>query len=289
MGDRPVLWRELSQPLFRRPVLAILSILALAGFSLWIYLVSTVGGNGDAQAHVFSTNMIFAVILILQAASLTVSGFPAEREAKTWEVLLSAPLSPRDLVVGKFAGALRSLWLMPAALLVNLGLLGVVAGHLKPAVLVQTVLIFGGPILLLAASGTRLSLAAKSSTSAGMRNTGVALLLWGGMLITAGLGQMMVRLYSLQSTALKPVVDWFTNAVFFLNPIWNFGNMLEGSMVNRTWSRDFLIGGPDSKLRVPSGEFTLAMAAGFALYVLAAFLVLLWSTSAFTKKSGRTS
>ena len=56
---------------------------------------------------------IFSVVMLLQASTLTVAGFPAEREAKTWDVLLCAPLTAQALVFGKFAGALRSLWLMP--------------------------------------------------------------------------------------------------------------------------------------------------------------------------------
>lgn len=289
VGDQPVLWREMAQPLFKRPVLGILSIIALAGFSLWIFAMSRYGGGRDHQMHLFSTNMIFSIIMLLQASTLTVAGFPAEREAKTWEVLLCAPLSAQSLVFGKFAGALRSLWLMPAVVLVNLALLGVVAGVVAPIIVLHAMLIFGGPLIFLAALGTRFSLAAKSSNGAGMRTTGIAVGLWGGLPILGGLSWLLISAYDLQNTIFKDLTDRAMDIVFFLNPVYNFGCALEGGLTTRNFGREYQLLSPETNLDVSAGWFTLAMTGNLLIYLGAAMLLLKWSASVFSKKSGRTS
>jgi ABC-type transport system involved in multi-copper enzyme maturation permease subunit len=291
VGDRPVLWRELSQPLFRKPVVGILGIVALAGFSLWVYVTSTwSGGIGSAEPHVFSTNMIFGVILLLQAATLTVSGFPSERESKTWDVLLTSPLSGKDLILGKYAGALRGLWLMPTAIMVNLGLLGVVAGHLKPIVLLHTALIFAGPLVLLAALGTRFSLAAKSTNAGSTRTVLLALGLWGGLPLLGGITMLVLEIYSLgnRGGGFREAIEAYFHVVFSINPVWNLYHALDGSLV-RSGARQYGFGAPDDAFRLTTVEFTLAHLGIMVLYFAAAMLVLRWSAAVFTKKSGRTS
>jgi ABC-type transport system involved in multi-copper enzyme maturation permease subunit len=289
VGDQPVLWRELTQPLFKRPVIGILSIIALAGFSLWIFALSRWGGGRDHEMHLFITNMIFSVVMLLQASTLTVAGFPAEREAKTWDVLLCAPLTAQALVFGKFAGALRSLWLMPSVVLVNLSLLGVVAGTVAPIVVLHAVLIFGGPLIFLAALGTRLSLAARSSGAASMRATGIALALWAGLLILGGVMWLLLDVYDLERSGLKYLADRYMDAAFFINPIYNFGCALEGGATETGFNREYQIFSPETRLEVSAGTFTFAMLGMLGIYLGAAFLLLRWSAAVFAKKSGRTS
>jgi ABC-type transport system involved in multi-copper enzyme maturation permease subunit len=290
VGDRPVLWRELSQPLFKRPVVGILAIVALAIFSLFVYLISTVGGGSSIEGHVYSTNMVFVVIMLLQASTLTVSGFPAEREAKTWEVLLSSPLSAKDLVLGKFAGALRGLWLMPTAVLINLGLLGVVAGHLKPIVLLHAVLIFAGPLLLLSALGTRFSLAAKTTNAGGTRTVLLALGLWGGLPLLGGIAMLVLELYDMggRGSGLREIMIGYFHVVFAINPLVNFAMALDGAMI-QSGSQRYSFGGPDDTIRLGTGAYTLVHLGITALYIIAAMLVLKWAAAVFPKKSGRSS
>jgi ABC-type transport system involved in multi-copper enzyme maturation permease subunit len=290
VGDRPVLWRELSQPLFKRPVVGILAIVALAIFSLFVYLISTVGGGSSIEGHVYSTNMVFVVIMLLQASTLTVSGFPAEREAKTWEVLLSSPLSAKDLVLGKFAGALRGLWLMPTAVLINLGLLGVVAGHLKPIVLLHAVLIFAGPLLLLSALGTRFSLAAKTTNAGGTRTVLLALGLWGGLPLLGGIATLVLELYDMggRGSGLGEIMIGYFHVVFAINPLVNFAMALDGAMI-QSGSQRYDFGGPADTIRLGTGAYTLVHLGITALYIIAAMLVLKWAAAVFPKKSGRSS
>ena len=289
VADHPVLWRELAQPLFKRPIVGILSIIALAAFSLWVFAMNRFSGGGDHAVHLYLTNMVFAVVMLLQAMTLTVAGFPAEREAKTWEVLLCSPLSSRALVVGKFAGALRSLWLLPSALLLNLALLGVIAGTIAPIAVLHAILIFTGPLIFLAALGTRFSLAAKSSNAAGMRTTAVALVFWAGLPILGGVSWLLLDAYDLNNTIWKDLTNRFMDAAFFINPIYNFGNALEGGRVTGFGSNDYTLGSPESRITVQAASFTLAMAGTLALYLGATALILKWSAAVFPKKSGRTS
>jgi ABC-type transport system involved in multi-copper enzyme maturation permease subunit len=289
VADHPVLWREMAQPLFKRPVVGILSIIALTAFTLWVFAMSRIGGGRDHEAHLYITNMVFAVVMLLQASTLTVAGFPAEREAKTWDVLLCSPLSSRALIIGKFAGALRSLWLLPAALLLNLTLLGVIAGVVAPLVVLHAILIFTGPLIFLAALGTRFSLAAKSSNGAGMRTTGIAVGLWGGTLIIGGICWLLLDAYNLGQSIWKDLVNRCMDVAFFVNPIYNFANALQGDTVNRYNAGDYTLGSPESRITVNAATFTLAMLGNLALYLAAAGLILKWSAAVFPKKSGRTS
>lgn len=300
VGDRPVLWRELSQPLFRRPILGIVSIVAIAGFSLFFYWMSMESFGGEIRGHVFTTNMVFAIIMLFQAASLTTSGFTSEREAKTWEVLLTSPLRSGDLVIGKFAGAMRQMWLLPAALVLNIGLLGVVAGHLTPVTLLLTIVIFVAPLTFLASAGTLFSVGAKSANAAGARVLGVALGLWAGLPLLGGIAYALADLYRVQGSY-NSMIDRYMDIVFTLNPVYNFGQSLEAGLTSNLSSQFGSGGGPQgtvqytlgrpewSGTKVSTSTYVAVMAAVAALYFGGTALLLRRAMTIFAKKSGRTS
>ncbi|MEK6702537.1 MAG: ABC transporter permease subunit [Planctomycetota bacterium] len=283
VGDQPVLWREMNQPLFRKKWIATLVLLGVVAFSL-LMLVSA---GGESEVPVTATTMTYSVILLLQAASLTVGGIAGEREAKTWETLLATTLTAREIVMGKFLGALRSLWLLPAVILVNALLLGVLWGAFRGMLLVHLVLILAGPCLLLAAMGTRLSLTSKSASAAGTRNTLFGLAIWAGLPLTWGLGELAIELMRLRGQVWSELSNVWGDFTLIVNPPVMIVSALQGGFSERvgSWNRYFL--GNDGG--VSMGTFTAVAFGVFVGYCAVTMLVLWWTCKSFAKKSGRVS
>jgi ABC-type transport system involved in multi-copper enzyme maturation permease subunit len=173
VGDNPVLWREVRQPTFgsrRRFVIA--SGVAAAGlaFLYWKFGFEEEGLHG-------SITVVGAIAIMLQSVFMTTGGFVGEREGRTWDVLLTTPLTAAEVALGKFAGSLRSQWFLPTLALGHVALSGTL-GYLHPVLLLQLVLIFGGPILLFSATGLLFSLVFRKSTPASVANLIFALLFW---------------------------------------------------------------------------------------------------------------
>lgn len=281
VGDQPVLWREMSQPLFRRKWIATLVLLGVVAFSV-LMLVSA---QGETEMPVSVTTMIYSGILILQAASLTVGGIAGEREAKTWETLLATTLTAREIVMGKFLGALRSLWLLPAVILVNALLLGVLWGSYRGVLLVHVLVILAGPCMLLAAMGTRLSLTSKSASAAGTRNTLFALAIWGGLPLTWGLAMLTINLMSVRGQIWTDLAQTWGDFTIMVNPFVMLVSALRGGTGDRSGWGYFLGENQDATL----AKFTTVMFAVFLGYCATTVLVLWWTCKGFAKKSGRVS
>ncbi len=283
VGDRPVLWRELNQPLFRKRWIAVLVLIGVVAFSLLMLATS----NGELRMPVTATTMVFGVILLLQAASLTVGGIAGERESKTWEMLLATTLTSRDIVMGKFFGALRSLWLMPAVLLVNAMILGVLWGSFRGLLLVHIAVIVAGPCMLLAAMGTRLSLTSKSASAAGTRNILFGLGLWGGLPLTWGLAMLTIEAMRLHGQWWEDLANAYGGFTITVNPVAMLVSALQGGGVSNggSWERYFL----GTEASVSTTVFTGVMFVVFLGYSLLTALVLWWTCAGFAKRSGRVS
>lgn len=287
VGDYPVLWRELAQPLFRKPTLGVLTIIFLTVVTIFTYILATMNRFPAPQAHLYVSNFILVSLMLLQGASLTSAGFPGEREAKTWETLLTTPLSGTDLVLSKFAGALKGMWFLPGALLANLATLGVISGHASPIIILHTILIFAGPLVFLAACGVRFSLAASSSNASGIRTTSAALGLWAGLPILAGVAALLVSAYSLEATIFQTLQRGLLHTALYLNPLVNFYNALEGANLTAYHHAKYLIA--DVNVDIGATRFTLALLGNVLIYFAAAALMLWWSVAVFARKSGRAS
>src|SRR5690606_34480354 len=127
VSDRPVLWREVRQATFgsRRNFLVV-AVLVAAGMAYLYY---------EWGIHDEGLNMVLAIVgaiaIMVQSIFMTTGSIAHEREARTWEVLLTTPLSGRAIIFGKAAGALRAQWFIPAVVLGHF-VLAAAGGYVSP-------------------------------------------------------------------------------------------------------------------------------------------------------------
>jgi len=280
VGDQPVMWRELAQPLIRRPVGMLLAMLLLVGFTAWVYIVAI----DEPGAATIITTMIFTVILLLQGASATTGGIAGEREAKTWDTLLSTPLSARRIIHGKFIGALKSVWIMPTVVAANIILVNVIPGRLAPVSVLHLALILPGPLLLLAASGTYLSLTASSAAKAGTRNTLFAIALWGfvplavAILVAAG-DAMNWPLFSSKSFG-----EHCIDAAILYNPVMQMFSAVAGAGDPNTFRGppvEYTLGPGLERLSI--AQFTAIVGTTLVGYIAGTVAILSMTVSKFRK------
>jgi ABC-type transport system involved in multi-copper enzyme maturation permease subunit len=171
----PVLWRELRQHTLgsrRRLHVAIISIAAGMGVLYWYASLEEWG------MHV-SLSIIAGVAMLVQAAYTSSGSIASEREGRTWEALLSTPMTARQIVLGKLAGALRAQWLVPTVLLAHL-VIAASWGAVEASMPVLIMMVLIGPLVLLTATGQFLAVALKRGGNAAAANLLLAMALFAG-------------------------------------------------------------------------------------------------------------
>ncbi len=211
VGDQPVLWRELRQSTFRTPFQ-----FAITGATMLGILVALHWGVGldDEQLH-YSVALVGILAVVCIAAVGTTSGISGERESRTWEALLTTPLTARQIVLGKFMGALRRQWFVPA----------LVAVHFAAAAIYNSIMAKGfplhstpyiaaivtAPIFALSGTGVLFSVLCRKSTVAAVCNFGLALLVWAVIPIMYVVFNQIMGHYSSEET--------FLDVVCLFNPV----------------------------------------------------------------------
>src|SRR5690606_27878338 len=144
VGDHPVLWREIRQASFgsRRRLIIVAAAVALA--ALFIYSRVPLS---DGLLHAM-VGMIGLFVVILQACVASTASVAGEFESRTWHVLLTTPLTGREIVAGKFLGCLRRQWFILACLAAHF-FLSSAAGHVAPIALLHLALLYAGPTIML--------------------------------------------------------------------------------------------------------------------------------------------
>lgn len=234
VGQNPVLWREVRQPAFSRKWQLPVLVVAIAGLMIWVYSVAGVESRGIHTV----VAVIGMVAAMLFAAAMPVGAITGEREARTWETLLTTRLSAREIVLGKIVGALKRQWVLPAMLAVNFTLAGVLTGTLHPLFLFHYALLFAVPAVFLGCTGVLASLVVKRSVHAAVLNTGLAAAIWLGLpLLIAIFGTILRR------AGFSGPADW---VLTISNPVALAVAAAEGAT-----ARNF------SLWRLPAGSFQL--------------------------------
>lgn len=240
LKDNPVLWRELRISLFQKKIV----LFAIFGAALlllaWAYWI---GGYSDevVQYPIFVISTVLAVLL---AAGGATGAFSGERESRTWEVLLTTPLTAEQITRGKYLGILRRQWILPAIFLMHMALSGYLLplvenlpnyffptvggssnGFAHPVVPIAALLIMAGPLVLLSATGLFYSLLVKKSVLAGVLNVGTALLIWAGLPLSVVILSELV----LGNRIFEPLMS----AVGIINPFAMMVVTAEGGMPKR--------------------------------------------------------
>lgn len=135
--DNPILWREVRTWAYGRKILLIRAvfvfIFALIAGAVWLQVQSGVamepsGRIGRAFPAVTIPVAALGVISLVLVNALAVTSITGERDGLALDLLLVTDLRPREFIFGKLLGvmyAAKELILLPLALIVYLGLAGV--------------------------------------------------------------------------------------------------------------------------------------------------------------------
>lgn len=223
VADNPVLWREWATPLLRSRWylwLVWLGLIVALGYDIAKDGVSETGVHGVV-------NMIGMVAGVLVVATAASGSFTSEREARTFDILISTPLSARRLVMGKFWGAYRRSWLAFVVVLGH-GVVSMALGNMKVLGVVYTALLMMSTIALGGALGMLMSLVAKTT----QRATGATLALlgavWVGIPLILGItSSSWIHLFG------SKVSDWAIAALATFHPFAMMALVIDG--LDRSW------------------------------------------------------
>lgn len=183
VSDRPVLWREVRQPLFSRARDFWIITIALAAIMIAIYIKV---GIDETAVHMVPV-IIGLFIVLVQAATFSSATITGEREGRTWDALLTTGLSPWAILLGKALGTLKRTLYMPIFVAVLLCTVGLFSGVVHPVFLPLALLIASAPAIFLTCTGVLASLIFRRSIHAAATNVGLALALWIGVPILTAL------------------------------------------------------------------------------------------------------
>jgi ABC-type transport system involved in multi-copper enzyme maturation permease subunit len=192
LGDSPMLWKELfaERPVVTMGVIGLIAqVLLFIGVlipAVVMFVTRMRAGSPSAfvdelKLYVIGVGTTVACVGLLSVAVRAASSVTAERQRQTWDVLMSTPIDPWEVVRGKVAGslyAMRGVMLV----LVILWVLGVLGGAVYPLMLpvvAGELAIFGG---FAAVVGLLFSLKIKSSLRAMAATVGTTVFVGGAYL-----------------------------------------------------------------------------------------------------------
>lgn len=123
----PVAWREINRRAFANPRYLVRLLVGLGTIALLLALL--VGARSDGDRWLGALALAILALVCLVALVLGVGAFEKERSAQTLPVLLTTPLSSRDILVQKIAPLRRLLGMLWLVIL----LVGFVQWFLRPA------------------------------------------------------------------------------------------------------------------------------------------------------------
>lgn len=173
VGDHPVLWRELRQGIFGGRYMGLVVYAAM--ILLLLYLYVRVGPDDDALQMASVTILTF--MAMASAGAVPAQSFAAEREARTWDVLCTTPLSAGSIVLCKLVGVCRRLWLFPAVITSHVAL-SIAMEVLPPSAILLIPATLLPALFFQACSGLWLSSTQNKPSTASMLNLGLSVALW---------------------------------------------------------------------------------------------------------------
>ena len=174
----PMIWKELTCALTRRQKLAVNLIV---GVEILMVLVAytfpvMIGTVGYDAAHLLYL-WIFLGLGVLFTVSTSATLISAERESRTWPVLLLTPLRDRDILMGKCVGVLRRcgpVWLPLLAYVIAFTCVDV----FHPLAVAQVILIVLSALVFLLATGFYFGSRCDRTTEAVTANLALVGALW---------------------------------------------------------------------------------------------------------------
>lgn len=277
VGGQPVMWRELRQKMFRRSFWLVFSVLIAACF-----LVIANWNESDTRSATMMVTVMGSILSLILATAGSAGSVNGEREARTWDVLLTTGLSGRQIVMGKFVGCVKRQFFVPIVILLQ-QMYSVLAGDLNPLGVLLHFVILMPAIGFLSATGVWLSMKFRRPTTAAVFNLVLAMGLWGALPAMAGVSMMLF-----ERIRLDGVGDTIMRGVLAINPAFMAGSNMDGFSSPRSWmpaGHHFNLG--------PGGSFGVAvwvLVAGLVTgggYLLATMGVLSVIVARFNKLAGR--
>ncbi len=192
VGNNPVLWRELRRPLisgrFARLGGIIVVLVLVVSYACFAGIRAL-----DERALQVGYAFIFQGLFWLLTAVLSATAIAQEKESDTWTLLLTAPLSARRIVIGKFLGiARRMTW--PLLLITAHFALFTITSVITPGQFLLILWVLLTFNCVWAASGLYLSLRMKKVTTAVITNLMIVVVLYAGVpLVLSILGDLLSR------------------------------------------------------------------------------------------------
>jgi len=275
VGDYPVLWREMQQTSFKSWKVMLFALLVAAGLLTYLYIEI---GVGDMETHIVIAAITMGIILIVSTIA-TATSMAGERESRTIDVLLTTPMSAQEIVIGKFAGAIRRQWFVPALLGLNLLCAGVLTQVLSWTVLIHIAMAVLPAMALLGATGLWLSIVCKKTSTAAALNFLLALTVWLGIpLVVMVISELVFRVRN---------SDDFFSVWSIANPIGQVVISVMGSSFSYIANhneRPYDVYGLFSLSKVGYTGLMLAYVGGYAF---ATWVVLRAAARALAVRSGR--
>ena len=182
VSDQPVLWREVRQRAFKNPAISLVGFIVAAIAVVVLYAINP----GSLRAVTLGINGVAIFIFVIQAFGAATGAVTEEVQGRTWSVLLTTTLRPRDILLGKAIGAARRLALIPSMVLTLLVIL-TVCGYFNPIGIVHVALVYAGVMALLCPTGAVLSLMSRKTTAATSLNLLLGATLWLGLPIVVAI------------------------------------------------------------------------------------------------------
>lgn len=180
VGNNPVLWRERRRPLVA-PRFALRSAVASVLLLIITYGCFAMAGGYSNPLTEEELQCGFAVVFHglfwLLVAVLSATAIAQEKESDTWTLLLTAPLSARQIVVGKLLGIIRRLF-WPMMLVVAHFTLFTITGVISPIQMLLMLWIMLSFNSIWAATGLYLSIRMRKVTSAAVINLLLPILIY---------------------------------------------------------------------------------------------------------------
>jgi ABC-type transport system involved in multi-copper enzyme maturation permease subunit len=191
VGENPVAWRELRKPSFARSWKRWVFLGVTGGILLWIYYLAIENlWQPNQDVHTLFLALYYTALLgcgCVVSASIVAQ----EKGADTWALLLTTPLSGRQILLGKLLGVARRLipfLALPIAhciLFAGFGVISITACLSCVAVMLAFPLIW-------IVSGLALSLLFRNPTTAVIVNLALPLALYVGVPLTLQLVSYLV-------------------------------------------------------------------------------------------------
>jgi ABC-type transport system involved in multi-copper enzyme maturation permease subunit len=210
----PIIWKELRSPMFRHHKIRtciIVSgglILLLASYYLFAKILDQEETHASYAIIFLAVGMLFTIVL--PATSVT-----TEIESRSWPILLATPLEDKDILLGKFVGALRRCfpaWLLLFGHIIAFSLIG----YIHPFAIIQTGILVTWIAIFLAGSGLYFSSRFKHTTTAVLMNFALMAAIWA---ILPLLMAIMSEINSPFRKELRDVVEFYIDTNPFVHMV----------------------------------------------------------------------